>query len=138
MRTPKRHRRVRAAPVERLTFGGGLTVAVYADHPNRPKTRLGIGDAARKWRKAIALGRRVVASCNGFKVESGRCPRCGRVTNGSGNILGGQDAGEREHSYCPACLPIVEKAEREGAAIKHELHGRQTQRVRAVAGAQRT
>ena len=122
MKTPKRHRRVRAAPVERFTFFGGLMVAVYADFPAPPKERLGIGDAARKWRKIAAEGRRVAISRNGLKIESGRCPRCSRVTNGSGKLLGGRDVGERERSYCPACLPIVEKEEREGAAVKHALY----------------
>lgn len=97
-------------------------VAVYADYPNPPKNRLGIGDAARNSRKAAAEGKRVVISRNGFKIESGRCPRCGLVTNGSGNILGGVDAGDRERSYCPTCLPIIEKEDREGAAIKHALY----------------
>lgn len=122
MKTARKYRRVRAAPVECYNYGGGLRVAVYADFPASPKERLGIGDAARKWRKIAAEGRRVVASVNGFKIESGRCPRCSQVTNGSGNILGGHDAGERERSYCPACLPIIEKEEREGAAIKHALY----------------
>ncbi len=122
MKTPKRLRRVRAAPIERFTFFGGIVVAVYADHPNPPKERLGIGDAARKWRKIAAEGKRVVISRNGLRIESGRCPRCGRVTNGSGVILGGRDAGERERSYCPVCLPIIEKDEREGTAIKNASH----------------
>lgn len=116
MRTPRRNRRVRVAPIARFTYGNGLTVAVYAGYPPPSDKRLGIGDAAREWRKTTGYGRRVVISRNGKSVETGRCPRCGRVTNGSGDILTGLDAGDREHTYCPPCLKKQIAEDRERAA----------------------
>ena len=124
MRTPKKLRHVRMAPVALYTYGGGLTVAVYAGYPESPGNRLGIGDTARTWRKGVSYGRRVVISRNGKNIETGRCPRCGQVTNGSGDILTGLDAGDREHTYCPPCLVKQVEEDRTGKVWRHGLRNR--------------